>query len=140
MSNRVPKAIISGILPLHIRQYFGMKEASNGFAKLYSKSFLLNIEKNTLIYTSLRNTEIRISCENKKPNVSSLIGRGVLKITKGCKISSQFFILNYMQQLGTLEYQNSLNFRDTSFSSIHTWNTSVLDTSVSLNPIPSQTV
>ena len=87
MSNRVPKAIISGIVPQHIAQYFRMKEASNGFVKSYSKLFLLNIEENTLIYTSLRNTEIRISCENEKPKVSNLIGRGVLKITRGCKVS-----------------------------------------------------
>ena len=139
MSNRVPKAIISGIVPQHIAQYFGMKEVSNGFVKSYSKLFLLNIEENTLIYTSLRNTEIRISCENEKPKVSNLIGRGVLKITRGCKVSSQFFTLNHMQQLGTLKYQSSSNFRDTSFSSSHIWNTSVLDTSVTMNPTPALT-
>ena len=139
MSNSVPKAIISGFVPQHVAQYFGMKEASNGFVKSYSKLFLLNIEENALIYTSLRNAEIRIRCENEKPKISSLIGRGVLKITRGCEVSSQFFTLNYMQQLGTLKYQSSSNLRDTSFSSIHTWNTSMLDTSVSLNPIPSLT-
>ena len=105
ISYTVPKAIISGTVTQHIAQYFRMKETNPRYIESNSKLFLLNIEKNVLIYTSVNTTEIRISCENKKPHVSSLIGRGVLKITNGCEVSLQFFLLNSPQRLDTFNYQ-----------------------------------
>ena len=90
-----------------------------------------------MIYTSVNTTEIRISCENKKPQVSSLIGRGVLKITNGCEVSSQFFTLNSPQQLGTFNYQNFQKFDESFYTNIHIWNTSALNMRVTLKPIPS---
>ena len=136
ISNRVPKAIISGTVTQPIAQYFRMKEANPHYIETNSKLFLLNIERNVLVYTSVDTTEIRISCENKKPQVSSLSGRGVLEITKGCEVSSQFFTLNFPQQLGTLNYQNLLKIDESFYTNIHIWNTSALNMRVTLKPIP----
>ena len=89
-----------------------------------------------MIYTSVRPVEIRITCVNKKPQVSNLIGRGILKITKGCKISSSFFTLTPARELGSLNYNASPKLGDLFYQNVHAWNTSYLNFSVALKPIP----
>ena len=135
-TNMVPKAIISGMVTHHIAQYFRVKETKNDYIELVSKLFLIYITKNTLIYTSLNTIEIRINCPNKKPQVSNLIGKGVLRITDGCEISSQFFTLNPPTQMGTLTYQNFPKLDDSFYTNVHTWNTSALNMQFSLEPVP----
>lgn len=132
----IPKTIISGRVPPFISQYFKIAKDAGTDVTVDSKLFLVNIGGSYLAYTSILPVEIRITCFNKKPQVSSLIGRGLLHITKGCKVSSPYFTVLSPQQLGSLNYQSQPIIGDTYYSNIHVWNTSRVDFSVTLSPIP----
>ena len=136
VTQSVPKTIISGRVPLVIAQYFNIDKGVDTHVALESKLFLTDIGGDYLVYTSLLPIEIQVTCLNKKAQVSSIIGRGLLHITDDCEVSSPFFTILSPTQLGSVKYNPLLSVSDMHYRDTHIWDTSKLEYHVTLAPIP----